>query len=84
MQFLAVVAFLVLMTMLDAPSRADETLCAAAWDAADLDRDGVLDGREATSYLATMSLHGIAWPADGRIDRRLFLERCAAGALGLE
>lgn len=54
--------------------------CQAAWQAADVDRDGVLDGREATPYLALLHLHRVNPPADGRIERSGFLAHCAAGA----
>ncbi len=54
-------------------------LCLASWESADVDGDGVLDGREATLYLAMMHLHKATPPEDGRIDRPLFLAACGAG-----
>jgi len=54
-------------------------LCSASWESADRDGDGTLDGREATLYLAMMYLHKAAAPADGRIDRPLFMAACRAG-----
>ncbi len=53
--------------------------CLASWARADIDGDGVLDGREATPYLAMMHLHKATPPEDGRIDRSLFLAACRAG-----
>jgi len=59
--------------------RDDRALCAASWQQADVDGDGVLDGREATAYLAMMYLHKAAVPADGRIDRSTFVGSCLSG-----
>jgi len=65
------------------PIAGEETLgpglCLASWESADLDGDGMLDGREATLYLAMMYLHKAPPPADGRIDRALFVTACRAG-----
>jgi hypothetical protein len=54
-------------------------LCLAAWERADLNDDGVLDGREATLYLALMHLHRAPPPEDGRIKRSRFMAACGAG-----
>jgi hypothetical protein len=54
-------------------------LCLTLWQRADLDGDGVLDGREATPYLAMMHLHRTAPPRDGRIERPLFMAACRTG-----
>jgi len=54
-------------------------LCGAAWEQADIDEDGILDGREATLYLAMMHLHKATPPEDGRIDRSAFMAACVAG-----
>ena len=53
--------------------------CLAWWERADIDGDGILDGHEATPYLAMMYLHKMTPPEDGRIDRSLFLAFCRAG-----
>jgi hypothetical protein len=60
--------------------RDDRVLCAASWEQADGDGDGVLGGREATAYLAMMYLNKAAVPADGRIDRATFVDSCLSGS----
>jgi hypothetical protein len=55
-------------------------LCLAAWESADRNRDGILDGREATLFLALMHLHKASPPEDGRIGRSRFMAACGAGA----
>lgn len=54
-------------------------LCLAAWQSADRDGDDVLEGREATLYLAMMHLHRASPPEDGRIEQSRFMAACGAG-----
>lgn len=58
---------------------AGANLCAASWTLADKDSDGVLEGTEATAWLAMMYLHKETPPEDGRIDRTRFVDACLAG-----
>ena len=58
----------------------DRDLCAASWRQADADGDGILEGREATPYLAMMYLNKATPPTDGRIDQARFVDACLAGS----
>ena len=57
-----------------------QDLCAASWQQADADGDGILEGREATLYLAMMYLNKATPPTDGRIDQARFVDACLAGS----
>jgi hypothetical protein len=77
--FLATLALWLASVPLAREDMSGRDLCDTSWTRADPDGDGVLDGREATLYLAMMYLHKVAPPEDGRIDRARFVKACLAG-----
>ena len=53
--------------------------CKAEWMKADVNKDGVLTGDEAQSYLAAARASGRLAPADGTLTDTVFLDQCKAG-----
>jgi putative membrane protein len=55
---------------------ASDADCAARWNSADGNRDGVLAGPEAERYLAYYRVRARTTPVDGRITRQDFMTAC--------
>lgn len=58
--------------------------CAAEWNKADTDRDGVLTGVEANEYLAYLRVRAQVAPQDGRITQDRFIEACKGDLFKVE
>ena len=62
-----------------APSDAD---CKAMWVKADANKDGFVDGAEATKFLAAIKASGKSYDAnkDGKLSQDEFMKACTDGA----
>lgn len=56
-----------------------EMECADIFRKADVNKDEVLAGAEATRYLAAMRIWPVAVPADGKLDYPAFVQHCRNG-----
>ncbi len=53
--------------------------CKAEWTKADANKDGVLTGAEADTYLAAMRVANKPLAADAKLDDAMFMQNCEAG-----
>jgi hypothetical protein len=74
-------AFLIAGCAIPAAAAPSDTDCKAMWAKADADKNGVIEGAEATKYLAAIKASGKSYDAnnDGKLSQDEFMKACKDG-----